>query len=52
MDLHYLKDNIFDFLNETKSISIKDIDTNDKENLFTVLLYNGSIIEIEFRQKQ
>lgn len=50
MDLDYFKDKIFDLLNDTDDMKIRDIETNDKENLFTVLLQNGCIFELECRQ--
>lgn len=36
------KDKLFDILNETKHLPIADIDTNDKENQFKILLKDGS----------
>lgn len=50
MDLDYFKDKIFDLLNDTEDMKIRDIETNDKENLFTVLFQNGCIFELECRQ--
>lgn len=52
MELDYFKDKIFELLNDTEDMNIRDIETNDKENLFTVLLQNGSIFELEFRQME
>lgn len=49
MELNYFKDQVFDLLNDA-DIKIRDIETNDKENLFTVLLQNGIIFELECRQ--
>lgn len=48
--LDYLKDKIFDFLNDEDDIGIRNIETNDKKGIFKVLLQDGSIFEIECRQ--
>lgn len=50
MDLNYFKDKVFDLLNETNVMFISDIDTNDKENTFKILLQDGNLFEIECRQ--
>ena len=50
MELDYFKDIIFELLNNSDDIAIKDIHTKDKENLFTVLLMNGNHFELECRQ--
>lgn len=49
--MDYFKDKLFDLLNDADDImGIADIDTNDRENKFTVSLQNGILIEIECRQ--
>lgn len=48
--LDYLKDKIFDLLNDADEIGIKDIETNDKKGIFKVLLQDGEIFEVECRQ--
>lgn len=48
--LDYLKDKIFDLLNDADEIGIKDIETNDKKGIFKVLLQDGGIFEVECRQ--
>lgn len=48
--LDYLKDKIFDLLNDADEIGIKDIETNDKKGIFKVLLQDGKIFEVECRQ--
>lgn len=48
--MNYFKDIIFELLNSSDDMAIKDIHTKDKENLFTVLLINGSHFELECRQ--
>lgn len=50
MDLNYFKDKIFELINETNSIDINDIDTDDRNNTFTVSLHDGSAFELECRQ--
>ena len=48
--LDYLKDKIFDLLNDADEIGIRDIETNDKQGIFTVLLQDGNIFEVECRK--
>lgn len=50
MKLDYFKDTIFDLINETDTMEIKDILTNDKENTFTIVLMDGSRFELECRK--
>lgn len=50
MELDYFKDTVFEMLNDSDNIAIKDIYTKDKENFFTVLLMDGSHFELEWRQ--
>lgn len=48
--LNYLKDKIFDLLNDADEIEIKDIETNDKKGIFKVFLQDGNMFEIKCRQ--
>lgn len=50
MDFNYFKDKIFELINETDSIDIADIHTDDRNNTFTVSLHDGSTFELECRQ--
>ena len=50
MELDYFKDTVFELLNKSDNMEIKNIHTKDKENLFTVLLMDGSHFELECRQ--
>jgi len=50
MELDYFKDIVFELLNNSDDMAIKDIHTKDKENLFTVLLMNGRLFKLERRQ--
>lgn len=49
MDLNYFKDKLFDILNDSDSMDISDIITDDLNNKFTVIISDGSIFEIECR---
>lgn len=48
--LEYFKDKLFDLLNNSDDMGIKDIETNDKKNTFTVFLQDGDLFEVECRQ--
>ena len=50
MELNYFKDKIFDILNENDKIGISDIDMNDRKNLLTICMTDGSIFEIVCQQ--
>lgn len=50
MEIDYFKDKVFELLNDADDMGIRDIETNDKENIFRVLLQNGSLFELECRQ--
>lgn len=50
MELDYFKDTVFELLNDSDDMAVKDIQTKDKENIFTVLLMDGSYFELECRQ--
>ena len=50
MDVKFFKDKLFDLLNDNDSMGISDIDTDDKNNIFTVETVDGSMFEIECRQ--
>lgn len=50
MELIYFKDKLFDLLNESDEMDIADIDTDDRNALFTVSMADGSVFEVECRQ--
>lgn len=51
MTLDYFKDKLFEMMNEgDNELDIADIDTNDRENTFTVLTVDRSQFEIECRK--
>ena len=51
MTLDYFKDKLFEMMNEgDNELDIADIDTNDRENTFTVLTMDRSQFEIECRK--
>ena len=52
MRLSIFKDKLFEMLDESSSLEISDIETNDLHNLFTVEISDGSLFEIECRKIQ
>lgn len=50
MRLNFFKDNLFELLNESNSLKIVDIETNDLCNLFIIETIDGSLFEIECRK--
>lgn len=51
MKLNYLKDKLFDLLNEnSEEMSISDIETHEKKNMFSIVTIDGSEFEIELRK--
>lgn len=50
MRLNFFKDKLFELLNESSSLEIVDIETNDLCNLFTIETTDGSLFEIECRK--
>lgn len=50
MELNYFKDKLFDLLNDSESMDILDIITEDRKDKFTIITTDGSIFEIECRQ--
>lgn len=48
--LDYLKDKIFDLLNDADEIGIRDIEADDKKGIFKVFLQDGNMFEVECRQ--
>ena len=46
MELNYFKDKLFDLLNETDELDITDLNMEDRKNLLTVSMSDGSIFEI------
>lgn len=50
MELNYLKDRLFDLLNDnSEELNISDIQTHEKENTFGISMTDGSVFEIECR---
>ena len=47
MDFNYFKDMIFEFLNESDSLDVADIETNDKAGTFLVTMHDGAKFEIQ-----
>lgn len=48
--LRYFKDKIFDLLNDTSESDIKNIEPDDKDGVFKILLKGRNRSEIESRQ--
>lgn len=50
MELNYLKDKMFDWLNDnSEELNISDIQTHERENTFGISMVDGSVFEIECR---
>ena len=43
---------VFELLNDAENMCIKDIETNDREDKFTVSTQDGSVFEISCSQKR
>ena len=43
MELNYLKDHLFDLLNESDCLSVTDIEANDTLNTFRITVPDGSV---------
>ena len=51
MELNYLKDMLFDLLNDnSEELNISDIQTHERENTFGISMTDGSVFEIECRR--
>lgn len=50
MEVKFFKDQLFDLLNDSDSMGISDIETDDRNNIFTIETIDGSVFEIECRQ--
>ncbi len=46
MELNYFKDHLFDLINESSLLSIRDIITKDMEDMLIVFLEDGSAFEV------
>ena len=42
MELNYFKDHLFDLINESNILNVRSIIADDKENVFRVVVYDGS----------
>lgn len=50
MKLENFKDGLFDLLNDSDSLDIADIDTDDRNSIFMIKTQDGSLFEIECRK--
>ena len=46
LELNYFKDHLFDLVNDSELLCIRDIITKDKEDKFIVVLEDGSVFEV------
>lgn len=51
MDMNYFKDKLFDVLNESDELDLSDITVDDRHDLFTVSTADGSVFELQCREK-
>ena len=52
MELNYFKDQLFDLINESDDMSILEIETNDLNDIFTIIMTDGSVFEIKCSKKK
>lgn len=50
MELNFFKDKLFELLDESRSLEICDIETDDLSNTFTLETTDGSMFQIECRK--
>lgn len=50
MEVKFFKDQLFDLPNDSDSMGISDIETDDRNNIFTIKTIDESVFEIECRQ--
>ncbi len=51
MKINYLKDGLFDLLNDnSEELGISDIETHENENTFGISMTDGSVFEIKCRR--
>ena len=46
MELNYFKDKLFDLLNESDELDISDITAEDRKDLLTVTMGDGSVFRV------
>ena len=46
MELNYLKDHLFDLLNESDCLNVTDMEANDALNTFRITVPDGSVFVI------
>ena len=52
MELNYFKDKLFDLLNESDELDISDITAEDRKDLFTVTMEDGSVFRVICEEAQ
>ena len=46
MELNYFKDQLFDLLNESDALDVREITADDRANTFRVMVSDGTIFQI------
>lgn len=46
MELNYFKDRLFDLLNESDALDVREITADDRANTFRVMVSDGTIFQI------
>lgn len=52
MDLNYIKDHLFDLLNESDLLDVRTIEADDRRDTFRVTVADGSVFEIICRKEK
>ena len=52
MDINYFKDILFDLLNESDAIDATDIQTDDKNDTFTVTVQDGASFTVKVEKTE
>ena len=50
MELNYFRDRLFDLLNDSEEMGIADLNTDERNGLFTVRTKDGNLFEIVCRR--
>mgnify|MGYP004571894171 FL=1 len=51
MELNYMKDHLFDLVNESEWLDVKGIETDDRRNTLRVTVADGTVFVIECRKE-